>query len=479
LRASKGLAAAGAAVDAVQAAVTLPFADGIKREAELFQQCRVSTESAALRYLFAGEREVARIPGQAAAPPRQVERVAVIGAGTMGAGVAISFLDAGYPLTLIETTQAALDRGTGNIANTYDGLVSRGRLTAAQRDQRLAQLRPSLALPDAADAGLIIECVFEDMRVKEELMAQLGPLLGPSAILATNTSALDVNALARASGRPADVVGMHFFSPANIMKLVEVVNGALTGPEVLATAMAVAKKIGKIGVVSGVCDGFIGNRMIGGYLKQANLLLFEGALPEQIDAALQNFGMAMGPHAMGDMAGLDIQAAGRRRRLAEGSLSPDEYYGAIADRLVAQGRFGLKSGKGIYRYDPGGRAPLPDPEAVAIMQEEAARRGISPRAFSDDEIIARCVLPLINEGAKILEEGIAFGAVDIDVLYCAGYGFPRARGGPMFYADTLGLDQVLAQMQKFAEVYGPRYWTPSPFLLKLAAARQNFAGLKR
>jgi 3-hydroxyacyl-CoA dehydrogenase len=477
---AKGLPAAAAAVDAVAAATTKPFADGIAAEAKYFAQCRDSTESASLRYLFAAEREVARVPGQpAAATALPVTSIAVIGAGNMGAGVAISCLDAGYALTLVDTTEAALERGTQHIKKTYESLVARGKLSAAARDDRLARLATGLTLAAAADCDFIIECVFEDLAVKQTLFAKLAAIAKPSAVLATNTSALDINAIAQASGRADAVIGMHFFSPANIMRLVEVVNAAQTKPEILATTMAVAKKLGKIGVVCGVCDGFIGNRMIGGYLREANLLLFEGAKPQQIDNALIQFGMAMGPHAMGDMAGLDIQAAGRKRRRAEGRLTEDDYFGAIADKLVAEGRLGLKTGKGMYRYEAGSRTPIPDPEVEAIISTEAHARGISQRVISDDEIIARCIIPLINEGAKILAEGIAFGAMDIDVIYCNGYGFPRLRGGPMFYADTIGLKAIVNQMENFGKIHGPRHWSPASLLEDLAEKGKNFASLSR
>ncbi len=472
-----GLEAAGRAVDAVEAAAAQPFEAGLAREAELFQACRESTESRALRHLFAAERDVVRLPGTAT--PREIASTAVIGAGTMGGGVAIALLDAGWPVTLVETAQAGLDRGVAAIAKTYASLVERGRLSAAARDERLARLTPSLALEDAAQADLVIECVFEDMAVKQDLFRRLGAMAGPQAVLATNTSALDVNAIAAASGRAADVVGMHFFSPANIMRLVEVVDGAETSEDALATAMAVARRMGKIGVVSGVCDGFIGNRMIGGYLRQANMLLLEGASPEQIDTALKRFGMAMGPHAMGDMAGLDIQAAARARRRAEGRIPADDPFGAVGDRLVAEGRLGLKSGKGIYRYESGSRAPLSDPEVDALIAEESARLGIARRDFEDEEIIARCVLPLVNEGARIIEEGIARGAADIDVVYCNGYGFPRRRGGPMFHADTIGLKEVAARIAHFREALDPRHWPLSPLIERLAADGRSFADLPR
>jgi 3-hydroxyacyl-CoA dehydrogenase len=472
-----GLTAVGHAVHAVEAACTQDFDSGLAREAELFYELRGSDESAALRYLFAAERQVARIPGLG--EPQPVSRVAVIGAGTMGGGVTIALLDAGYPVTLVETTQEALERGRTRIESTYASLVKRGRIDAAAKDARLAALAPTLQLDAVAQADLVIECVFEDMAIKKELFAKLGPLLGTDAVLATNTSALDVNEIAEASGRASDVVGMHFFSPANIMRLVEIVDAEETAPDTLATAFAVTKRMKKIGVRAGVCDGFIGNRMIGRYLRQANLLLLEGALPEQIDAALRGFGMAMGPHTMGDMAGLDIQAAARKRRRAEGVLAPDDHFGAVGDRLVAEGRLGLKSGSGIYRYEEGSRTPLPDPEVATLIAEEAEKLGIARRSFDDEEIVARCILPLINEGARIIEEGIALGAADIDVVYCNGYGFPRRRGGPMFHADTLGTAEVLAQIERFQATLDPKDWEPAPLLRSLAEQGGRFTDLPR
>jgi 3-hydroxyacyl-CoA dehydrogenase len=303
--------------------------------------------------------------------------------------------------------------------------------------------------------------------VNQDIFARLGDIARPSAVLATNTSGLDVNAIAAASGRAADVVGMHFFSPANIMKLVEVVRGAASAPDVLATAMALCKRLGKIGVVSGVCDGFIGNRMLRGYRREAELLVLEGAAPQQVDKVLTDFGMAMGLHTMGDMAGLDVSAASRKRLREEGKLT-DPRVGAVQDRLVELGRFGLKSGKGIYRYEPGSRAPLPDPEVEAIIAEEAARLGVTQRRITDDEILYRCLLPLVNEGAKIIAEGIALGAVDIDVIYCNGYGFPRLKGGPMFWADSLGLGKVVELLEGFSE-------KPAPLLVELAAKGKKFS----
>jgi len=480
LKDTRGLPAAAAAVDALEAATNRSFEDGLAEERRLFMAVRNSTEAAAMRHLFAAEREVAKIPDLPKdTPTRDIASTCVIGAGTMGAGVAMSLANAGLPVTLVETTETALERGWKNIVAAYDGQVARGRMNAKDRDVRLSLFNRSLNVEDAANADLTVECVFEDMQVKQQLFGHLGHLTKSSAVLATNTSALDVNRIAEASGRAHDVVGMHFFSPANIMRLVEVVRGKNTSPEVLATAMAVCKRMGKIGVVSGVCDGFIGNRMLRGYRREAELLVLEGAAPQQVDKALMDFGMAMGVHAMGDMAGLDIGAAGRKRMRAEGKLPDDPRLGAVADRLVAMGRFGLKTGKGLYRYEAGSRVPLPDPEVEALIAEEAKRLGVVQRAITDEEIVDRCMLPLVNEGARIIAEGIALGASDIDVVYCNGYGFPRHRGGPMFWADTLGTDKVLAKIERFRDTLGALYWEPAPLLVELAHAGKKFADVPR
>jgi 3-hydroxyacyl-CoA dehydrogenase len=476
---SKGLPAAAAAIDAIRASTDRGFDEGLAEERRLFMVVRDSIEAAAMRHLFAAEREVAKIPDfprETAA--REINTAAVIGAGTMGGGIAISLANAGMPVTLVEITEAALERGWNTIKSTFDSLVERNRMTAQERDARLARIIRSLRVEDAGAADLIIECAFEDMGVKQNLFGQLGRIAKTGAVLATNTSALDVNRIAAASGRASGCVGMHFFSPANIMKLVEVVRGAETAPEVLATAMAVCKRIGKIGVVSGVCDGFIGNRMLRGYRREAEFVVLEGAAPLQVDKALTDFGMAMGLHAMGDMAGLDISAAGRKRLRAEGLLN-DPRVGVVQDRLVAMGRLGLKAGRGIYRYEPGSRTPLSDPEVEVMIAAEAERLGIKRRAIDDQEIIDRCLLPLVNEGARIIAEGIAFGAPDIDVVYCNGYGFPRHRGGPMFWADNVGLDKVLSKIRRFGDELGTDYWTPAPLIVSLVEGGKKFSDLPR
>jgi 3-hydroxyacyl-CoA dehydrogenase len=472
--------AAGMAVDAVQAATSMAFDEGLAREAELFQEARRSPQSRALRHLFAAERKVASVPGMRPdVVARALDTAAVVGAGTMGVGVCIALADAGLRVTLVDLDQAALDRGLAKVAATYGSLVERGRMTGEERDARLGRIGASLDLGDLAEIDLVVECVFEDMDVKRSLFARLGRIAKPRAVLATNTSALDVTAIAEAAGRPADVVGLHFFSPANVMRLVEVVRTPAAADDALATAMLAVRRMGKIGVVAGVCDGFIGNRMIGGYLREAGLLLLEGAAPEQVDGALRRFGMAMGPHAMGDLAGLDIQAAGRARRRAEGKLPADPRIGAVGDALVAAGRLGLKTGRGIYAYEPGSRAPLPDPEVAALIEALAARLGVARRRFDDEEVIDRCILPLVNEGARVLKEGVALGAADIDVVYANGYGFPRSKGGPMFWADAEGLPRVLARIERLHAATGDAFWQPAPLLAELASSGRSFADLPR
>jgi 3-hydroxyacyl-CoA dehydrogenase len=472
--AAKGLAAPLRCVDAVAAALALPFDDGLKHEREIFTELIQSTESKALRHAFFGERTAAKIPGvPAGTATRPIERVAVIGAGTMGGGIAMNFLNAGIPVTLLETKQDALDRGVATIRRNYEGSVKRGKLTAEAVENNMALLKPTLSYGDVKSADLVIEAVFEDMGVKESVFRQLDAVMKPGAILATNTSTLDVDRIACFTGRPQDVVGLHFFSPANVMKLLEVVRGAQTGSDVLATVMQAAKKIRKTAVVSGVCDGFIGNRMLERYQRQCFYLVEEGATPQQVDRALEKFGLAMGLFRVGDLAGNDISWAIRKRRYVE---NPGVPYSKIADRLCEMGRFGQKTGAGWYRYEPGKRDPIPDPAVDEIIAGYRREMGIEPRAIDDAEIVERCVYALVNEGARILEEGIAQRASDIDMVYLTGYGFPLARGGPMFYADTVGLANVVKSMERFAaNPHGdPGFWKPAPLLARLAAAGKTF-----
>ncbi len=461
-------------VDAVAAAVTMPFEEGLRYERELFSELMQTPESRALRHAFFAERAAARVAGVPdTTPARPVRRVAIIGAGTMGGGIAMSFLSAGLPVVLLETEAGALDKGVGRIRDNYDASAKKGRLAHDKVAQSMSLLRPTLSYDDVRDADLVIEAVFEDMAIKKAVFATLDGALKPGAILATNTSTLDVDVIAAATRRPQDVVGMHFFSPANVMKLLEVVRGARTAPDVLMTVMQLAKRIGKTAVVSGVCDGFIGNRMLEQYLRQAMFLVDEGAAPAQVDAALEKFGMAMGPFRMSDLAGNDVGWRIRQRRYVE---KPQVRYSRLADRICEQGRFGQKTGAGWYRYEAGRRDALPDPAADAIVAAYRKEIGATPRNVGADEIVERCILALVNEGARIVDEGIAQRASDVDVVYLTGYGFPLYRGGPMLYADMTGLYNVIRRMQRFAAMPGADagFWTPAPLLARLAAEGKSF-----
>jgi 3-hydroxyacyl-CoA dehydrogenase len=467
-------------IDAVAAAVTKPFDEGLKFERELFTQLVQTPESRALRHAFFAERAAAKIPDVPEnTPARKIASVAVIGAGTMGGGIAMNFLSAGFPVTILEMKQEALDKGVATLRKNYEGSIKRGKLTLEEFQQNMALLKATLSYDDIKTADLVIEAVFEDMAVKQAVFEKLDALAKPGAILATNTSTLDVNRIAAFTRRPQDVVGMHFFSPANVMKLLEVVRGEKTAKDVLVAVMQVAKRINKTAVVSGVCDGFIGNRMIEQYLRQAMFLLDEGASPQQVDRALERFGMAMGPFRMSDLAGNDVGWYIRKRRYIE---KPDVVYSKIADRLCELGRFGQKTGLGWYRYEAGRRDAIPDPavdEMIASYRKElGAQFGTVQRKIADDEIVERCVLALVNEGARILEEGIAQRASDIDMVYLTGYGFPLYRGGPMLYADMLGLYNVVRSMARLATNAhaDPAFWQPAPLLAKLAAEGKTFNG---
>ena len=475
-RESKHLPAPLRCIDAVEAAALQPFEAGIQFERSTFMDLMKSPESRALRHAFFGERAAARIPDVPAdTPARRVEKVAVVGAGTMGGGIAMTFINAGLPVTLLETSQQALDKGLATIRRNYESAVKRGRLTPEKLAQRMALITPTLSHDAIADADLVIEAVFEEIGVKESVFRKLDEVMKPGALLATNTSTLDVNRIAAATKRPQDVVGMHYFSPANVMKLLEVVRGEKTAKDVLATVMQVAKKTGKTAVVSGVCDGFIGNRMLAQYYNQAWFLLEEGATPAQVDRALEAFGMAMGPFRVSDLAGNDIGWAVRKRRYVE---RPEMVISRIADRLCEMGRFGQKTGAGWYRYEAGGRDAIPDPAVDAMIEAYRKDNGIAARAIEDREIVERCAYALANEGAHILEEGIAQRASDVDMVYLTGYGFPRHRGGPLFHADTVGLANVVARMQRFAaNPHGdPGFWKPAPLLARLAAEGKTFNG---
>ena len=471
---AKNLPAPVKCVDAVEAATQNRFDDGLARERELFAALLISPESRALRHIFFAERAASKIPDVPAdTPQREIKSVAVIGAGTMGGGISMNFLNAGIPVTVLEMKQEALDRGVATIRKNYEAQVKKGKLKADKYEQRMSLLRTTLDYADLKDADLVIEAVFEEMGVKQKVFEQLDAVMKPGAILASNTSTLDLDKIASFTRRPQDVVGMHFFSPANVMKLLEVIRGEKTAKDVLATVMALARKIKKTAVVSGVCDGFIGNRMIEQYSRQAGFLLDEGALPAQVDRAIERFGFAMGPFRMGDLAGNDIGWAIRKRRAVE---HPDMKYSRTADKLCEMGRFGQKTGAGWYDYQPGKRDAIPSVLVNKMIEDHRKELGITPRKISDDEIVQRLVYALVNEGARILEDGIASRASDIDMVYLTGYGFPIHRGGPMLYADQVGLFNVVQAMKRFQK--NPRddqkFWEPAPLLARLAAEGKTF-----
>jgi 3-hydroxyacyl-CoA dehydrogenase len=461
-------------VDAVEAATRKKFEDGLAFERELFINLMWTPESRALRHIFMAERAASKIPDVPEdTPKREIKSVAVIGAGTMGGGIAMNFLNAGIPVKILEMKQEALDKGLGIIKKNYEAQVKKGKLKEDKYEQRMGLLSTTLSYDDLKDADLVIEAVFEEMGVKEKVFKELDRVMKPGAILASNTSTLDVDKIAAFTQRPQDVVGLHFFSPANVMKLLEVVRGAKTGKDVLATVMAMGKKIKKTAVVSGVCDGFIGNRMIEQYGRQGGFLLDEGCTPEQVDKAIEKFGFAMGPFRMGDLAGNDIGWAIRKRRYTE---KPDMKYSKTADLLCEKGRFGQKTGAGWYDYVPGKRDAIPNAEVVKMIEDHRASLGITPRKISDEEIVQRLVYSLVNEAAHILEEGIASKASDIDMVYIMGYGFPVYRGGPMLYADQVGLFNVVQSMNRFAQnpLDDAKFWKPAPLLAKLAAEGKTF-----
>ncbi len=462
------------AVDAIEAAGK-PFDEGLAIERRAFLELMETPESKGLRHAFLAERAAGKVNGiTSSTPVRSLDQAAVIGAGTMGAGIAVALLDAGIPLWLVEADQAALDRGLARIAGTYDGQVKKGKLTESERDRRLALLRPTLSYDTIGRADVVIEAVFESMEVKRQVFIALDRVMKSGAVLATNTSTLDVNTIAGFTRRPSDVLGLHFFSPANVMRLLEVVRGRATAPEVLATALALGRRLRKVAVVSGVCDGFIGNRMLEAYTRQAWYLVEEGATPQQIDRAMESFGLAMGPFRVGDLVGHDVSLSIRQRRRAE---RPRYLCSTLPDKLCQLGRLGQKTGAGWYDYPEGPRRPAPSAVVEEFIDAHRAEIGVIPRQV-DDEIVDRLVYALVNEGARILEEGIAARASDIDVVYLTGYGFPRARGGPMFYADQVGLDQVLRRVRGFAHnPHGdPAFWTPAPLLERLGELGGRFSG---
>ncbi|MCU0869900.1 MAG: 3-hydroxyacyl-CoA dehydrogenase NAD-binding domain-containing protein [Burkholderiales bacterium] len=461
-------------VACVEAAVKQPFAAGLRFERERFEHLVATDESRALRHAFFAERAAGKVDGLPDdTPVRSIRSVAVIGAGTMGGGIAMNFVNVGIPVKLVERAPDALQRGLATIAKNYAATVAKGRLAQDEMDRRMALLTPVDDIAQLGDVDLVVEAVFEEMEVKQAIFRALDAVAKPAAILATNTSTLDIDAIAAVTQRPGDVIGLHFFSPANVMKLLEIVRGARTAPDVIATAMKLAKTIRKVGVLVGVCDGFVGNRMVAAYFREAAFLLEEGASPQQVDRALEAFGFAMGPFRVGDLAGLDIGWAIRKRQAA--TRDPNERYAAAADRLCEAGRFGQKTGAGWYRYEPGRRDPIPDPEVDAIIVQTAAEAGIARREIGDAEIVERCVLQLVNVGAELLDEGVAQRASDIDIVYLFGYGFPRYRGGPMFHADLVGLPNVVAAMERYRASVGA-WWTPAAGLARRAAEGGRFGG---
>ncbi|WP_193165310.1 3-hydroxyacyl-CoA dehydrogenase NAD-binding domain-containing protein [Microbulbifer hainanensis] len=461
-------------VSCVEAAVALPIEQGLAKERELFIECLQSSQSAAMRHLFFAEREASKVKGlDKDTPKREIASVAIIGGGTMGGGIAMNFANVGIPVKLVEIDDEALARGLSIIEKNYSITVKKGKLSEAQKDQCLSLIQGTTDYADLADVDLVIEAVFENLELKKEIFAELDNSCKQGAILATNTSYQDVDQIAAATRRPQDVIGLHFFSPANVMKLLEVVRGDKTADDVIATAMALGKKIHKVPALSGNCYGFIGNRMLRHYAREAQLCMIEGGTPEQIDSVMQDWGMAMGPMAVGDLAGLDIGYKARQGLTDEQKGDPKTY--CIADALVEMGHLGQKTGAGYYRYDPETRARITDPEVVEVIETQAKAHGVSRRAIDNSEILNRLTCALINEGSKILQEGIAQRPGDIDVVYVFGYGFPAYRGGPMQYADTVGLKRIHDTIVMFGQRYGEEYWTPAPLLKELAESGKTFA----
>jgi 3-hydroxyacyl-CoA dehydrogenase len=463
-------------VDALEAAATLPFDKGMARERELFLQCAQNSQSKALQHVFFAERKAANVPNlDKNVAKRDIKSAAIIGAGTMGGGIAMNFLNVGIPVTLLEMKQDALDRGVGVIRKNYENTAAKGKLTLEQVQQRMGLLKPTLSYDDLRDADLVIEAVYETMAIKKEVFAKLDKTVKKGAILASNTSYLSIDEIADSTSRPGDVVGMHFFSPANVMRLLEIVRGAKTAQDVLVTVVDIAKRINKVGVVCGNRDGFIGNRMLGGYAYQASLMVLEGAMPEQVDAALRNFGMPMGVLQMSDLAGLDVGYKSRKDR------DPASFDGRVArsaDLLVEMGRMGQKTQAGYYDYAPGDRTPRPSPVVAEIIEKVSTEYGIARRKFTDEEIVERCFLALMNVGCDVLSEGVAYRASDIDIVYLYGYGFPAYRGGPMFWAENaVGLKTALEKLKKYSAATGGKWLKVSPLLEKLVAEGKGFASV--
>jgi 3-hydroxyacyl-CoA dehydrogenase len=472
---TRGLVSPGKIIDAVEIAMTKSFAEGCAAEREFFMECMASPQSSGLRHAFFAERSVAKVPGiDKGTPVRDLKKMAVIGAGTMGAGIAYAGLTTGFEVTLIDNSEEGLARGDKTVRGLFSGGVERGKLSTEDMQAGLDRFATSQGYDDIADVDIVIEAVFESMAVKKEVFGALDKVLKPGAILASNTSTLSIDEIAAATDRSTDVIGLHFFSPAHIMRLLEIVRGEKTGDDVIATSLALARRMRKIGVVVGNCPGFVGNRMLYSYGRESQLLMLEGAAPEYIDKVLYDWGMAMGPNAVGDLAGLDIGYKGRKERP---DIPDDPRYYRVADVLVEMGRYGQKTGKGNYLYEAGSRKPIPDPEVTAIIKAEAEKLGVEQRDIDAEEIIDRCIYALVTEGARILEDGIASRSADIDVVWMNGYGFPRHRGGPMHYADTIGLDKVLARVREFEGRFGSLYWEPPKLLTELAESGRSFSDL--
>ncbi|MGY6269365.1 3-hydroxyacyl-CoA dehydrogenase NAD-binding domain-containing protein [Achromobacter denitrificans] len=471
---SRGLFSPARIVEAVRAAIELPFEEGLAKERALFLQCLESPQRAGLVHAFFAERETAKIPELKQAQPRRLERIGVVGGGTMGAGIAVSALDAGLPVVMVEQNEEALARGRARVEQVYDLLIKKGRLDAAGKAERMARYTGATRYEALADVDLVVEAVFEDIDVKLAVFAELDRLVKPGAVLATNTSYLDIDRIAASTSRPGDVLGLHFFSPANIMKLLEIVVSAHSAPDTVATGFELARRLRKTPVRAGVCDGFIGNRILAVYRQAADLMLEDGASPYQIDDAVRAFGYPMGPYQVADLAGGDIGWATRKRRAP--TRDPNLRYVQIPDRLCERGWFGQKTGRGYYLYPDGARTGTPDPEVLAIIDAERQRAGVTVRQFTDEDIMRRYMAAMINEAANVLREGIALRPLDIDVVFLYGYGFPRYRGGPLHYADQVGLPRILADIREFAQE-DPHFWKPSPLLVELAESGRNFASL--
>ena len=466
---ARGSRAPLAAVDAIEAAVTMDFDAGSARERELFAECVLSTESRAMVHLFFAERDAGKVPDVPKdTAARDIAHAAIVGAGTMGGGIAMAYANAGLPVLLKDVDRAALERGLATIRRNYESTVAKGRMTQQALESTMALITPTVTYDGFDRVDIVVEAVFEDLELKKATFRELGQVTHRGTVLASNTSTLDIDEFAKASGRASDVIGHHFFSPANVMKLMEIVRGRETGAEVIATSLKLARKLNKVGVVVGNCFGFVANRMLAYYMREAYLLLEEGASVPQIDKALTDFGMPVGPYGMQDIAGIDVGARIRQYLRSIGQTRAEGPQSAVPDRLFAMGRYGQKTGAGWYRYEPGSRVRIPDPLIETIAAEEAARRGVTRQPIEDDEIVARVTTALANEGACVLEDGYAIRASDIDVIYCHGFGFPRHRGGPMFYADTIGLATVLERVKRYRERFGD-YWKPAPLIERLVS----------